>query len=357
MIKNKPLISFIVLSYNYEKFIGKTIQSILEQTVQDFEIIVVDDCSKDNSLHIIKSFKDPRIKILCNQKNIGGAASYNRAILASKGSWLVNLDADDWILPTKVEKQLDAIKAEPDIDIIGTYVHVLDENGLPHDRGPIIEAAINKDHNFNLVKTWIGNNSLCRSSTMIRRSSHMHFGIDDPSMIYAPDYELWTRAFSNKNKFKVIPLKLTCMRTHERGVTYANPLETFLEMTFSMIKNLIPYCEDRCLNSSIVDIINWVCSHHEFISLLPNQRCRLLGLLLSLKKFDDFNNFKTSLFNINEDFKLEENFGRRILILLNGGMIDSIAFNQNLPKHIHAFLTIRSFCSKIYQKIRYKFIK
>src|SRR5256885_734485 len=78
-----PKLSFIVLSYNYADLIGQTIRSILEQTVQDFEIIVVDDASTDTSCDIVRSFADPRIRLLLNERNLGGAASYNRAVEAA----------------------------------------------------------------------------------------------------------------------------------------------------------------------------------------------------------------------------------------------------------------------------------
>ena len=108
-MSNSPLLSYLVLSYNYERYIDKTIRSILEQTVQDFEIVVVDDCSKDNSVGVIRSFNDPRIRLLANEHNIGGAASYNRAVTEARGEWLVNLDADDWVAPHKAEIQLAAV--------------------------------------------------------------------------------------------------------------------------------------------------------------------------------------------------------------------------------------------------------
>ncbi|MGB8127769.1 MAG: glycosyltransferase family 2 protein, partial [Pseudolabrys sp.] len=69
--------------------------------MQDFEIVVVDDASTDASVEVIRSYNDPRIRLFVNDHNIGGAASYNRAVKATRGEWLVNLDADDWIAPNK----------------------------------------------------------------------------------------------------------------------------------------------------------------------------------------------------------------------------------------------------------------
>ena len=286
MIK-KPLLSFIVLSYNYERYIDKTIRSILEQTVQDFEVVVVDDCSKDNSVSVVRSFDDPRIRILRNEKNMGGAASYNRAISAAQGEWLINLDADDWIAMDKVERQLDAVAANPGLDIIGTYVSVVDKNGFRHEQAAEIEAIINQPHDFGRLDTWIGANNLCRSSTMVRRAAHLRIGLDDENMERAPDYELWTRAFREGCRFAVIPEILTYMRLHSSGVTHIDPLGTLLEMTYAMFRNLIPVAEMKALHPSIARIVNWVCHHHALSRLRPIERYRLIGLLIQSTAMGD----------------------------------------------------------------------
>jgi glycosyltransferase involved in cell wall biosynthesis len=158
-----PKLSYIVLSYNYEQFIGTTLSSILDQTVQDFEVVVVDDASRDRSVDIVRSFADPRIKLHVNERNLGGAASYNRAVEAASGEWLVNLDADDWVAPQKAELQLAALAADPSLDIIGTYVNFVDKQGAPHPKAQELEALTNVAHDLNRLDTWLGANPLCRS--------------------------------------------------------------------------------------------------------------------------------------------------------------------------------------------------
>jgi glycosyltransferase involved in cell wall biosynthesis len=144
-----PLLSFIVLSYNYRDYIQTTLRSILEQTVQDFEVVVVDDCSTDDSREVVQSFTDPRIRLLVNPRNLGGAASYNVAVQAARGEWLVNLDADDWIAPQKCSVQLVAVEADPTIDIIGSWVRVVGDDGMPHPDAATIESMVNRSHALN----------------------------------------------------------------------------------------------------------------------------------------------------------------------------------------------------------------
>jgi GT2 family glycosyltransferase len=286
-----PLLSYIVLSYNYERYIGKTLQSILDQTVQDFEIVVVDDKSSDGSVAVVAAVGDPRIRLFVNEKNIGGAASYNRAVQEARGEWLVNLDADDWIDPRKAEVQLRAASLDPRLDIIGTYVAIHDENDAPHPLAEALEGVANQPRDLNLVDSWIGSNALCRSSTMVRTSAHRRIGLDDSAMVRAPDYELWTRALRMGCRFAVIQEQLTFMRVHSRGVTHADPTGTLLEMSYAMQRNLVPLAEARSLFPSITRMVAWAGRHAALCRLPPPQAHRLIGILMQSTTVDDFSHF------------------------------------------------------------------
>ncbi|MDE7256747.1 MAG: glycosyltransferase, partial [Clostridia bacterium] len=102
------LVSIIMPNYNCEKYIGETVESVLNQTYTNWELLIVDDCSADNSLEIIKGFaeKDARIKVFVNEKSSGAAASRNRAIREAGGKWIAFLDSDDLWTADKLEKQI-----------------------------------------------------------------------------------------------------------------------------------------------------------------------------------------------------------------------------------------------------------
>jgi len=308
-----PKLSFIVLSYNYENYIRETIESILNQTVSDFEVVVVDDCSTDNSRDVVRSFGDRRVRLIENQRNLGGAGSYNVAVSAAQGEWLVNLDADDWIAPDKCTLQLAAIDADPSIDIIGSWVSVVDGRGTRHDRADEIEAAINQSFKLNLVETWLGRNPLCRSSTMIRRAAHMRFGLDDADMVRAPDYELWMRALAHGARFALLEKQLTYMRQHGRGVTYGDPVGTFLEMSFGMIRSLAPLAERRALFDSHAEIVRWIARNANLISLTPRESLKLIGLSVTLRPSDSFKAFRDLIRDPAPDPDLER-AGRHALL-------------------------------------------
>ena len=100
------LVSIVMPSYNSEKYIKASIESVLNQTYPKWELLIVDDCSTDKTVEIIKSLKDERIKFFQNEKNSGAAISRNKALREVKGQWIAFLDSDDLWLPTKLEEQL-----------------------------------------------------------------------------------------------------------------------------------------------------------------------------------------------------------------------------------------------------------
>ena len=100
------LVSIIMPSWNTEKFIGKSIQSVLDQTYRNWELIIVDDCSTDGTDEIVASFNDERIRYLKNESNCGAALTRNYAMREAKGEWIAFLDSDDLWTPEKLEKQI-----------------------------------------------------------------------------------------------------------------------------------------------------------------------------------------------------------------------------------------------------------
>lgn len=100
------LVTIIMPSYNTAPYIRETIQSVLDQTYQNWELIIVDDCSTDNTDEVVASIRDERIRYLKNEKNSGAAVSRNRALREAKGRWIAFLDSDDLWMPEKLEKQI-----------------------------------------------------------------------------------------------------------------------------------------------------------------------------------------------------------------------------------------------------------
>lgn len=104
---DENLVSIIMPAYNAEKYISNSINSIIQQTYKNWELIIVDDCSTDKTTKVILNYKDERIYLLKNIKNSGAAISRNRALREAKGKWIAFLDSDDIWHPEKLERQLD----------------------------------------------------------------------------------------------------------------------------------------------------------------------------------------------------------------------------------------------------------
>ena len=100
------LVSIIMPSWNTSKWIGESIKSVISQTYQNWELIIVDDCSTDNTDEIVAAFKDSRIRYIKNEKNSGAAITRNRALREAKGEWIAFLDSDDIWMPEKLEKMI-----------------------------------------------------------------------------------------------------------------------------------------------------------------------------------------------------------------------------------------------------------
>lgn len=122
------LVSIIMPSYNTASYIKKTIQSVLDQTYRNWELIIVDDCSTDNTDEVVASIKDERIKYLKNEINSGAAVSRNRALREAQGRWIAFLDSDDLWMPEKLEKQI-TFMAKNGYSFSYTNYEEIDERG------------------------------------------------------------------------------------------------------------------------------------------------------------------------------------------------------------------------------------
>ena len=127
---SEPLVSFVVLSYNYARFIGETISSILTQEGKhDFEVIVVDDASTDNSHEVISAFTDPRIKYIRHTRNMGHAATVTDGLHAARGTYVARIDSDDRYRPDFLNEVLPIFAKHPDVGLVHGDAALIDDDG------------------------------------------------------------------------------------------------------------------------------------------------------------------------------------------------------------------------------------
>ena len=132
-------VSVIIPAYNTEKYIEKAIASVLAQTLENLEIIVVDDCSTDNTVKVVQSIQDSRIRLLLNSENLGAGGARNRALEAAKGKWVAVLDSDDWYAPERLER-LVTVAEEKNADLIVDDLHLI-EDGASSPWGTMISES------------------------------------------------------------------------------------------------------------------------------------------------------------------------------------------------------------------------
>lgn len=145
----KDLVSIITPSYNTANFIGKTIESVLEQTYQNWEMIIVDDCSQDNTDEVVQQYLvDERIRYIKNEVNSGAALSRNRALKEARGRWIAFLDSDDLWSPNKLEKQV-AFMAKNGYHFSYTNYEEIDSDGQPTGVNVTGPKSISKTGMFN----------------------------------------------------------------------------------------------------------------------------------------------------------------------------------------------------------------
>lgn len=145
----EELVSIIMPSYNTASYIAETVQSVLAQTHQNWELIIVDDCSTDDTDEVVKPFlSDSRIRYLKNEKNSGAAVSRNRALREAKGKWIAFLDSDDLWMPKKLEKQISFMKENGYQFSYTDYIEV-DEASKPNGKSVTGPKKITKAGMFN----------------------------------------------------------------------------------------------------------------------------------------------------------------------------------------------------------------
>lgn len=185
MITNEPLVSIVMPAYNCEKYIIVAINSVIDQTYKNWELLVLDDGSKDNTLKIIEEFslKDSRIKSLPNGKNMGVSATRNRGIEIAGGDWIAFLDSDDMWESSKLEKQL-KLAEENTAGFVFTGSSYINEEGVPF-RG-IFEVP--KKVTYKKLRK---QNVISCSSVLVKKKYFENIKMERDDM--HEDYAVWLR--------------------------------------------------------------------------------------------------------------------------------------------------------------------
>jgi len=206
------VLSVVIPAYNVEGFIRTAIQSALNQTIYELEVIVIDDGSTDYTLKRINSIQDPRLKVF-TQKNLGLSAARNLGIRMSNGKYIGFLDGDDTWFPLKAELHISTQEKNRLIGITYDYLAYIDEQD--HFTGQYLITRVNQPSISDLmVRNYI------MASAIVRKACFSEAGLFDEELFACEDYEMWLRIYNKTNyKARLIPKVLTGYRVRSSSLT------------------------------------------------------------------------------------------------------------------------------------------
>jgi len=249
-------VSVIIPVYNAEKYIAATVQSVLSQTYKNFEIIIVDDGTPDNSVKVCQQFNDSRIKII-HQRNRGLPGARNTGIRHAQGDYLAFLDADDIWLPEKLEKHVEHLNNSPTVGISFCYSAFINEQGNSTGICQKPRKLYDITPSYVLCRNPVGNGS----AAVIRREvfedikfqDNLYGTVEDfyfdERLRRAEDIECWLRISIRTHwRHEGIPEILTFYRITSSGLsanalTQLKALEEVVEMTRAYAPDIIARCE------------------------------------------------------------------------------------------------------------------
>ncbi|RQW18724.1 glycosyltransferase [Bacillus sp. C1-1] len=259
-------VTVLMSVYNDKKYLRESLDSILSQTHQNFEFLIIDDASNDGSIKILEEYneKDKRIKLIRNVENKGLSFNLNYGVLQSKNEWIVRMDADDVAFKDRIEKQLNFIKKNPDIDVLGSFVIDVDRYGQEIE---LRKVPISHEKIANLIWTC----PFIHPTVMLKRESVIKAGSYNKDLKRRQDYDLWFRChafglrFANidepllyyrttdeyfkKNNFKV-QVQQVKMGIRGAKMVKASPV-AYVGITVAFIKGILPIRIRKQLNSVV----------------------------------------------------------------------------------------------------------
>jgi glycosyltransferase involved in cell wall biosynthesis/radical SAM superfamily enzyme YgiQ (UPF0313 family)/Tfp pilus assembly protein PilF len=201
----QPKVSVVMAVRNGGPYLEEAIKSIFQQTYQNYEFLIIDDASTDETAQVLKNLDDFRVRVITNQENLGLTKSLNLGISQARGEYLARMDADDLSLPHRLEKQLQFLENHPEHALVGTPYYQIDESG----RITTLVRVLTEDRELRaglLQQNWFGHGSV-----MMRQAALLQVGGYDERFTYAQDYDLWLR-LADHHKLANLTEPLYCWR-------------------------------------------------------------------------------------------------------------------------------------------------
>ena len=210
----KDLVSVIIPAYNAEAYILKAVNSILNQTYKNIEVVVTDDCSTDKTFQILQSINDNRIKLCRNEKNSGVSFTLNNCILKSAGDLIAVMHADDIANPDRIKVQKEYLDANKEIAIIGSQCKIIDEADNITNTFPVYTDTYEL-----LLETLLKKIPFLHPSVMYRKEAILKVGLYNLAYDGMEDHDMWLRLAAAGYKFGNIAQPLLQYRRHDTQIS------------------------------------------------------------------------------------------------------------------------------------------
>lgn len=219
-MSNHPDITVLMPVYNAEQYLEESIESVINQTYNNFELLIINDGSTDSSEQIVKNIDDPRITLVNNDGNRGLIYTLNKGIELAKGSYIARMDSDDICHPARLDRQIRFLQGNEDVAMAGTFVEIIDDNGKLIDHGDYPVQSTEIRH------TLLEYCCFCHPSVMYRKDAVLAAGGYRSEFRHAEDYDLWLR-IAECYPVANVPEYLLKYRMHSSQVSYANHSEQY----------------------------------------------------------------------------------------------------------------------------------
>lgn len=247
----KPLVSVLIPAYNHKQYVGAAIESVLNQTYENFELLISDDCSTDGTRHVISSCSDARIKTFFFNENGGTVNSLNVLLEAAKGDYIAVLGSDDIWMPEKLEKQLEVMANMPDIAACFTYSEIIDNVSNTVTDSSVFPLDIFNFNNCNredmLCRLFLTGNHFCHSSVLIRTCAHREIGEYKIQYRQLHDFDLWVRILLRYPVYiieeKLVKYRVFSTNDNVSNLTQENNIRLFREARY-IFKNMFNEISD-----------------------------------------------------------------------------------------------------------------
>ena len=293
---NQPLVSVIMAVYNAENYLRQAIDSVLNQTYKNIELLIINDGSTDESIKIVQSINDQRIRYFENSINVGVVKTRNLGIENARGEYIAIVDSDDLVLPEKFAIQVGFMEKNHDFGLCATYFNIIDKNDV------LLGKVKRPNNDHDAIAHLIVENYICHSSVMFRASLVRQNKYAE-EYIYNEDYELIYR-ISKFSKIKIIPECLISYRVHSNNTSVKNReirFQILLRLYRRILQDLnINFTEDELIihsnfllynhsffseNSKIIELEKWIIKLLQNISNNPKYKSKLVIEILIEKWF------------------------------------------------------------------------